>query len=69
MTWQLLNNGELMEEIITNHSILLDDAIELSELEKIDYGNGEKPESDFPDYVHKATGMKVWYDDLDLELK
>ena len=54
-------NGKVIAEIITNHSMCLDEALEfVPGLKKL---NKENPWD--PDY--EINGEEVWYDDLDME--
>ena len=60
MRWIIKANEEFVAEVITNHSITDDQAIELAGFEKL-----EKENFDDPDY--KYNGKELWFDDLTVE--
>lgn len=59
MIWRLYHENELISEFGTNHSISLDDAIELCGLEPV--------ENEEYDYIYEDK--EIWYDCLRLEIK
>lgn len=52
-------NGETIANILTNHSMTLDEALDLVGAEPLEAEN-----SCDPDYI--LNGVELWYDDLDL---
>lgn len=53
--------GETIANILTNHSMTLDEALDLVGAEPLEAEN-----SCDPDYI--LNGVELWYDDLDLVL-
>lgn len=61
MIWNLYHEGELIEQFSTNHSISLQDAIELC-----GFIPNEKHNIDEADYIY--NGVEIWLDCLELRL-
>jgi len=60
-TMKIISNetGETIANILTNHSMTLDEALDLVGAEPLEAEN-----SCDPDYI--LNGVELWYDDLDL---